>query len=232
MEIGGTVISSVEYNGKVSLVIFMAKCPLRCPHCHNSELLENGEKTTLEKIFKTIDESSDYIDAVTISGNEPLVQFEEVIKILKYSKSLGLKTKVDTSGCYPERLDKVLKYTDYIAIDIKAPFDKYKEIIGSDIGKKVEKSMRMANMSPNTFLECRTTYVPTLLDHKDIRQISREIICDLYTLQQFRSKNVLVNKLKDIKSPSLSELKELAKEIKPILKKVKIKTSAFGEKCI
>jgi pyruvate formate lyase activating enzyme len=232
MEIGGTIISSVEYDGKISLVIFMAKCPLRCPYCHNSELLENGEETTLPEIFTKINDSVDYIDAVVISGGEPLVQSKDVIEILKYSKSLGLKTKVDTSGCYPKRLEDLLKFTDYLAIDIKAPFDKYKEIIGTDVGNNVRKSMEMAKKSLNTFLECRTTYVPTLLNDEDIKQISREIHCDLYTLQQFRNNNVLDENLKDVKSPNPHELKKLAKEIKPVLNKVKVKTSEFGEECI
>ena len=232
MEIGGTIISSVEYHGKISLVIFMAKCPLRCPFCHNSELLENGEETSLEEIFEIIDDSVDYIDAVVVSGGEPLVQFEELIEILKYSKSLGLKTKVDTSGCYPERLKEVLNYTDYIAIDIKVPFDKYKKVIGTDIGNKVKKSMKIVNNDNNTFLECRTTYVPTLLNNNDIKQISHEIECDVYTLQQFRSKSVLDESLEEVESPNPFDLKELAKEIKPILNKVKVKTSEFGEEYI
>lgn len=232
MEIGGTIISSVEYNGKMSLVIFMAKCPLRCPYCHNSELLDNGEKTILEELYEIIDESADFVDAVVISGGEPLVHSEDVINLLKYSKSLNLKTKVDTSGCYPKRLEEVLKYVDYIAIDIKVPFDKYKEIIGADVGNNVKKSMEMANSAINTFLECRTTYVPTLLDPEDIKQISREIDCDLYTLQQFRSKSVLDDRLENVESPNPHELKKLAKEIKPILNKVKVKTSEFGEECI
>ncbi|RBQ23440.1 7-carboxy-7-deazaguanine synthase [Candidatus Methanobinarius endosymbioticus] len=232
MEIGGTIISSVEYNGKMSLVIFMAKCPLRCPYCHNSELLDNGEKTTLEEIYKTIDDSSDFIDAVVVSGGEPLVHSEELINILMHSKSLNLKTKVDTSGYYPKRLNEVLKYTDYIAIDIKVPFDKYKDIIGADVGNNVKKSMKMTSSNTNTFLECRTTYVPTLLNHDDIKQISHEIDCDLYTLQQFRSKSVLDDRLEDVESPNPNELKSLAREIKPFLNKVKIKTSEFGEEYI
>jgi pyruvate formate lyase activating enzyme len=232
MEIGGTIISSVEYEGKIALVIFMAKCPLRCPYCHNGELLENGEETSLKKIFKIINDSSDYIDGVVISGGEPLTQVEEVLEILKYSRSLGLKTKVDTSGCYPEQLHTLLKFTDYVAIDIKAPFEKYEEVVGMDIGNDVEKSMKIAIESPNTFLECRTTYVPSLLDHEDIKQISREIVCDLYTLQQFRNKSVLDKNLDDIESPNPHELKNLAKEVKGVLNKVKIRTSEFGDECI
>ncbi|MDR0900972.1 MAG: anaerobic ribonucleoside-triphosphate reductase activating protein [Methanobrevibacter sp.] len=233
MEIGGTVVSSLEYSGKMSLVIFMAKCPLRCPYCHNSEILEGGEPTTLEEIFKIIDDSVDYIDAVVISGGEPLVQIDELLEILKYSKSLGLKTKVDTSACYPKRLKKVLNYIDYLAIDVKAPFNRYKELTMFNIGNKVKNSIQIANDNKETFLECRTTYVPGLLDHEDIKQIANEISCDLYTLQQFRNKNVLDESLEDVKSPNPIELKILANEIQPIINtKVKIKTAEFGEECI
>jgi len=232
MEIGGTVISSVEYHGKISLVIFMAKCPLRCPYCHNNELLDGGKEVKLSEVFKIIDDSEEYIDAVVISGGEPLVQFEELVSILKYSRELKLKTKLDTSACYPDRIKKVLPYLDYLAIDVKAPYDKYKVVTGYDIGEKVEKSVKIANANPNIFLECRTTYVPNLLKSDDIKQISREIECDLYTIQQFRNKNVLDESLEDVKSPNPLELKKLAEEIKPILNKVKVKTSEFGEECI
>jgi pyruvate formate lyase activating enzyme len=81
-------------------------------------------------------------------------------------------------------------------------------------------------------LECRTTYVPNLLKYEDIKQISREIECDLYTLQQFRNKNVLDESLEDIESPNPNELRRLANEIKPVLNKVKVKTSEFGEESI
>jgi pyruvate formate lyase activating enzyme len=232
MEIGGTIISSVEYHGKISLVIFMAKCPLKCPYCHNSEILDGGKEVSLSEIFKIIDDSSEYIDAVVVSGGEPLVQIDDLVSILKYSKKLNLKTKLDTSAYYPDRIKKVLPYLDYLAIDIKAPYNKYEEIIGSNIGEKVKKSVKIVNNHQNIFLECRTTYVPNLLNSKDIKQISREIECDLYIIQQFRNKNVLDESLEDLESPNPNELKKLAKEIKPVLKKVKIKTSEFGEECV
>jgi len=232
METGGTLISSVEYNGKISLVIFMARCPLRCPYCHNSEILEDGKDMGLDELFKLIDSAIDYIDAVVVSGGEPLLQIKELSSILKYSKGLNLKTKIDTSGCYPERLEEILQYIDYIAIDIKAPFNKYKDIIGADIGDKVKKSMEISNKNENIFLECRTTYVPSLLTYDDIKQISNEITSDLYTLQQFRNKNVLDDKLKDIENPPPDELKNIAKKIKPFLKKINIKTAEFGEESI
>ena len=49
MYIGGTVISSVEFHGNMSLVIFMSKCPLACRYCHNVELLEDNTEWSFEK---------------------------------------------------------------------------------------------------------------------------------------------------------------------------------------
>ena len=54
MYIGGTVISSVEFHGNMSLVIFMSKCPLACRYCHNVELLEDNTQWTLDKVTSEI----------------------------------------------------------------------------------------------------------------------------------------------------------------------------------
>ncbi|MBU4535530.1 MAG: anaerobic ribonucleoside-triphosphate reductase activating protein [Euryarchaeota archaeon] len=232
MKIGGTNISSFDLPGKMALVIFTGGCTLRCPYCHNPEIIDGGDEVKLEEVFKKIEDASEFVDGVVITGGEPLMQCQDIKKILKYVHSQGLLAKLDTNGCFPERLQHIIELVDYVSLDIKAPFDRYEDLIGSDIGKEVEKSMEIVLNSPNTFLECRTTYVPTLLNEKDIYQISREINCDLYTLQQFRNRIVLDPSLESIPSPSREFLEELAKKIKPLLNKVKIKTSEFGEETI
>ncbi len=52
MYVGGTVISSVEFHGNMSLVIFMSKCPLACRYCHNAELLDDNTQLSFEEIKK------------------------------------------------------------------------------------------------------------------------------------------------------------------------------------
>ncbi|CDG64513.1 MAG: pyruvate formate lyase activating enzyme [Methanobacterium sp.] len=228
---GGVILSSLEYPGKISLVIFTGGCSLRCPYCHNPELIAGGDETSFSTIMKEIDESLDFIDAIVITGGEPTMQIKEVGQILEYSRRKGLKTKLDTNGCNPESLQEILELVDYVALDIKAPFSKYKKIIGEEIGEKVKKSMEIVADS-NVFLECRTTYVPGLLNPEDVYNIARTIKCDIYTLQQFRNRVVLDEKLKNTPNTDPKELKEIALKIKPQLGKVKIKTSQFGEEII
>lgn len=231
MMIGDMIVSSLEFPEKMSLVIFTGGCILRCPYCHNYELIDNGKSIELPEIFNKIESSMDFIDSVVITGGEALIQYDDVKKILKYSKKQGLETKLDTNGCFPDKLSELIDLMDYVALDIKAPFDKYEKIIGSDIGDKVKECMEICTDN-GIYLECRTTYVPFLMDPEDIIKIAKSITTDIYTIQQFRDKTVLDKKLQGTPVPSRDELKEIGEAVKPFLKKVRIKTAEFGNEFI
>ena len=234
MYVGGTVISSVEFHGNMSLVIFMSKCPLACRYCHNVELLEDNTERSLEEIKEEIDSSADFLDAIVISGGEPLVQTDDVIEILKYVRQIGLKTKLDTSGIYPEKIKKILDLDllDYVSLDVKTTFSKYRKITGANVGFQVKKSMDYIN-DAGVHLEIRTTYVPTLHTKKDIINLVDEINADIYTIQQFRNKNVLDPALEKVEVPNPHDLAKLAEEIKPYFDGVvKVKSGEFGEQII
>ena len=234
MYIGGTVLSSVEFHGNMSLVIFMSKCPLACRYCHNVELLEDETEWSFEKIKHEIDSSADFLDAIVISGGEPLVQVDAVAEILTYVRQIGLKTKLDTSGIYPDKLKQLLDLNllDFVSLDVKTTFSKYKKITGANIGFQVKKSMDLIN-EYGVHLEVRTTFVPTLHTKKDIRNLVDEIQADVYTIQQFRNKNVLDPALEKVEVPNPHDLAKLASEIKPYFDGiVKVKSAEFGEQII
>ncbi len=235
MYVGGTLISSVEFHGNMSLVIFMSKCPLACRYCHNVELLEDDTEKTFEEVKKDIDHAADFIDAVVISGGEPLMQLDALIELFTYIKSIGLKTKLDTSGIYPEKIEKLLELEllDFVSLDVKAPFEKYRKITGAKVGSQVKKSMKLLNEDSNVRLEVRTTYVPTLHTKKDIHNLVSDVEGDIYTIQQFRKKNVLDPALEEVEVPNPHDLIKLAEEIKPLFDGVvKVKTGEFGEQVI
>lgn len=234
MYIGGTVISSVEFHGNMSLVIFMSKCPLACRYCHNVELLEDNTEWSFEKVKEEIDSSADFLDAIVISGGEPLVQTDAVIEILTYVRQIGLKTKLDTSGIYPDKLKEILDLDllDFVSLDVKTTFSKYRKITGANVGFQVKKSMDLINKA-GVHLEARTTYVPTLHTKKDIINLVDEIEADIFTIQQFRNKNVLDPALEKVEVPNPHDLEKLAREIRPYFNGVvKVKSAEFGEKVI
>ena len=234
MYVGGSVISSVEFHGNMSLVIFMSKCPLACRYCHNVELLEDNTEKSFEEIKQEIDSSADFLDAIVISGGEPLLQNDAIIEIFKYVKEVGLKTKLDTSGIYPDHLKRILDLNllDYVSLDVKTTFSKYRKITGANVGFQVKKSMEMIN-DAGVHLEIRTTYVPTLHTKKDIKNLVDEIEAEVYTIQQFRNKNVLDPALEKVDVPNPHDLAEIAKEVKPYFDGiVKVKSGEFGEQVI
>ncbi|MBE6504482.1 MAG: anaerobic ribonucleoside-triphosphate reductase activating protein [Methanobrevibacter millerae] len=235
MYIGGTLISSVEFHGNMSLVIFMSKCPLACRYCHNVELLEDNTQKTFEEVKAEIDNSADFIDAVVISGGEPLMQLDALIELFTYIKSIGLKTKLDTSGIYPDKIEKLLELEllDFVSLDVKAPFEKYRKVTGSNVGSQVKKSMKLLSADENVRLEVRTTYVPTLHTKKDIHNLVLDVEGDIYTIQQFRNKNVLDPALEEVEVPNPHDLTKLAQDIKPLFDGiVKVKSAEFGEQII
>lgn len=232
VEVAGMAISSIEFSGKMALVIFTAGCMLRCPYCHNPDNIEGGDVYDVCEVFAKIDESIDFIDSVVVSGGEPLMQDTVVFEILNYAKSLGLETKLDTNGYYPEKLEEMIELVDYVALDIKAPFAKYEQIIGADIGSKVQRSMEICSEDPETYLECRTTYVPALMEPEDVVEIAKSIKCNMYTLQQFSNKTVLEESLLETVMPLRDDVKKIAESLKPFQANIKIKTYEFGEELI
>ncbi|WP_458402620.1 anaerobic ribonucleoside-triphosphate reductase activating protein [Methanobrevibacter sp.] len=235
MYIGGSVISSVEFHGNMSLVIFMSGCPLTCRYCHNVELLDDKTEKSFEEVKHEIDSSYDFLDAVVISGGEPLLQLDALIEIFTYVRKIGLKTKLDTSGIYPDRIQKLLdlKLLDFVSLDVKTVFSKYRKITGSNVGFQVKKSMEIINECDDVHLEVRTTYVPTLHTKKDIVNLADEIEADIYTIQQFRNKNVLDPALEKVEVPNPHDLAALAREVKPYFSgQVKVKSGEFGEQVI
>ena len=235
MYVGGTLISSIEFHGNMSLVIFMSKCPLACRYCHNVQLLEDDTEKTFEEIKSEIYNAADFIDAVVLSGGEPLMQLDALIELLTYIKGIGLKTKLDTSGIYPDKIEKLLDLglLDFVSLDVKAPFEKYRKVTGANVGSQVKKSMKLLNSDDNVHLEVRTTYVPTLHTKKDIHNLVNDVEGDIYTIQQFRNKNVLDPALEKVEVPNPHDLRKLAEQIRPLFDGVvKVKTGEFGEQII
>lgn len=103
-------------------VVFFQGCALRCPYCHNPDTwdLSGGEDFEAGALSQTIARNRAYIDGVTLSGGEPLLQAEFALELLKHLKSEGLHTAMDTSGYrIPDCLPELSKYTDLFLLDIK-----------------------------------------------------------------------------------------------------------------
>ncbi len=194
MQIAGLQKNSlVDYRGKVAAVVFVPFCNFDCFYCHNRMVLErNPDKKKYglideKDIFDFLDKRVGLIQGVVITGGEPTVH-SDLPDFIKKIKDKNFPVKLDSNGYRPEVIEDLIKNNliDSIAMDIKAPFEKYAQITGVEIdGNLIKKSISLIKKSGLDY-EFRTTVTPGF-DLDDIRSIC-EILgrVDRYVLQQFR----------------------------------------------
>ena len=195
MEIKGfNNLSLVDWDGKLSSVIFLPNCNFRCPFCYNSTLVlnpETVETVPFERVEDSLNKQREWIDGVCITGGEPTLQSDLPETCSKFKK-MGFLVKIDTNGTNPMMVKELMdrELIDYIAVDIKAPLtvQKYSEATGINSQKllgKVKETVRILLRSRMDY-EFRTTVVPTLHQGEDIKKICDDIKgCRKYVLQKF-----------------------------------------------
>jgi len=219
--------SLVDWDGKVTSVIFLPNCNFRCPMCHNYGLILHPERypdQDYEEIMNYLSENSDFLDGVVITGGEPTL-YEGLERICKDVRNLGLKVKIDTNGYMPDKLSKLLEddLVDYIAMDVKAPLreDIYSRLSGVKVDiERIKESIGIIKSSGIDY-EFRTTVVPSLLKPEDVIEISKELSpARRFAIQQFVPENSMSKVLREIKPYDKKILEELARECKRYINEV------------
>lgn len=143
----------VDFPGEVAATVFTPGCNLRCPYCHNPELVAPPYPVSLmpiDEVHLFLRKRAPVLGGVCITGGEPLLYAPSpagsnsggdgpggLADFIVFCKSLGLKVKLDTNGCFPRRLAPFLRgpggdgvsgggpLLDYIAMDIKTVPENY-----------------------------------------------------------------------------------------------------------
>ncbi len=184
--------SFIDYPGMISAIVFTQGCNFRCPFCHNPELVIPAlycDTIGPEEVFSYLEKRQGKLDAVVITGGEPTLQ-SGLEGFMRRIKSMGYRLKLDTNGSRPQVLRTILSHglADYVAMDIKAPLDRYAQVAGAlvnitDIQESID-----ALMDSGITHEFRTTLVGSLIDSSDVMKIVRMIEgAPLYVLQRFVS---------------------------------------------
>jgi len=220
MIIGGFQKTSLlDYPDMISSIIWTVGCNYNCPFCYNTELVYGTAKIiSEEEIFDHLKKRKGIVEALVISGGEPFLQ-KDLGVFCEKVKKLGYLVKIDTNGSFPDELKELIdkKLVDYVAVDIKAPKNKYETLAGVKIDiKKIQKTVDILQKSSVDY-EFRTTFVPKLLTKKDILEIGKWLKgSKKYYLQKFKSDVPLISsKLEGIKSYSKEDLGNILNEIKP-----------------
>lgn len=228
LKISGIVeLSTIDYPKHASAVVFLSGCNMKCGYCQNYEYITtNVSEMTAEEVFNSMDLM--FAEALVISGGEPTLQPEAVLKLAKIAKGKGFPVKLDTNGTNPDLVEKLISNNllNYIAIDVKAGFNNYEKITGykKEIKENILKIIDLCKKE-GIFVECRTTFIPELMDESDIEEIAKTVKnCDLYAIQQFDREHSYDKELCNVKRISEDDLIALGKIAKKYIENVKIKT--------
>ena len=134
MEIQGLQkMTLLDYPGKVACTVFLGGCDLRCPFCHNGELVEGEAPAALDdgELTAFLKKRQGLLDGVCVTGGEPLLR-PELEGLLGRIKEFGFPVKLDTNGSHPDRLRRLTEagLLDYVAMDIKNSPERYGETAG------------------------------------------------------------------------------------------------------
>ncbi|HZK39512.1 MAG TPA: anaerobic ribonucleoside-triphosphate reductase activating protein [Clostridia bacterium] len=189
MKIAGFAKTSfVDYPGKIACVVFTPHCNMKCGYCHNKHII-SGDVPLMDKadIVDYMIKRKDMLGALVITGGEPTLQ-TGLTEFIKKVKQLGLCVKLDTNGSNPGILQDLLakNLLDYVAMDVKAPLEKYSQVAGCPI------DINAITASIETLKKCsvpyefRTTFAPALTT-EDILEIGDLVQgTKNYCLQQYR----------------------------------------------
>ncbi len=181
--------SSVDYPGRQAAVLFTSGCPWRCPYCHNSHLWQSEATLSWPVVRQFLETRVGLLDAVVVSGGEPLAQAAAVREALIEARLLGFETAIHTAGISARRLRDMLGDLDWVGLDVKGPFAKYDAItLRKGGGGAARESVEILLQSGKPH-ELRTTVHPELLSADDLLAMVAELAAlgaPSVTLKSFR----------------------------------------------
>ena len=170
--VGIDKLSLLDYEDKVSVVLFAQACNFRCPFCHNGAAVLGASKQDeidFDEILAFLKTRTGLVDAVVFSGGEPTLL--EYLKVkIKAVRDLGFLIKLDTNGTNPKLLEELLDegLVDYVAMDIKNCPSLYNETCGvNNINiDNIKKSINLLMTKAKDY-EFRTTLVKEFHEKMD-----------------------------------------------------------------
>ncbi|HLD42544.1 MAG TPA: radical SAM protein [Candidatus Nanoarchaeia archaeon] len=221
-----TDLNKTLFNKEKVLTVLFSGCNFRCPWCFVPELLEFKEQKDVQGIKNDIRRLCPGKKSIIFSGGEPLLQKLTLRDLCIFSKSIGLKTGIETNGSRPDVLGSLLKedLLDFIALDLKTQFDEEQFeratqaqtffISGYQIMNDIRKSLRILKDYEDTIdIEIRTVIIPGILFRKeDLMAIAAELrhLRCTWRIQPFIPGKCVAKQIEQIEAPSDRFLETLA----------------------
>lgn len=133
MRLGGLrACSFIDFPGRLAAVVFTQGCNLRCPWCHNPDLVTGPPPAGAPdwpSVLALLQTRQGKLGGVVLTGGEPTLQ-EGLTEACRALRRLGLAIKLDTNGTRPQVLAALLDagLVDHVALDVKSDPAGYPEV--------------------------------------------------------------------------------------------------------
>ncbi|MBQ9116761.1 MAG: glycyl-radical enzyme activating protein [Clostridia bacterium] len=169
----------------IRTTVFFKGCPLNCKWCHNPEsqspdieIMRDNGSDEICGTYMTVQDVMDEVlkdkvfyknsgGGLTLSGGEPLMQFEFAYELLKQAKQNGIHTCVETCGfSTSENISKIAEFTDIFLYDWKLTNNKlHNEYTGVSNDLILENLKQIDEDGSKIILKC--PIIPNVNDTKD-----------------------------------------------------------------
>ena len=216
----------LDYPGRVACTVFFGGCEMRCPFCHNSELLDGNAPAVMTdgELIAFLEKRKGLLDGVAFTGGEPLLQ-KDLPELAGRIRELGYDVKLDTNGMHPDRLEKMLRegMVQYVAMDIKNDPERYAMTAGLekiDLGPIRESVSLLMNIGKD--YEFRTTAVAELHDDESFRGIGQWIKgARKYFIQKFTDRDTVP--FEGLHAPAKEQMEHWAEIVRPCIPAVELR---------
>lgn len=167
IRIAGFVNDSITDGPGLRFTLFTQGCPHKCEGCHNPQThdVNGGYEIDVDEIINKINENP-LLSGVTLSGGEPILQAENLIKIAKAVKDKGLNLALYSGFTFEQLIEKnskpinqLLSYVDVLidgkfvlnkrSLDLKFKGSTNQRVIDLPKSLKCKKVVEMQNSSWN-----------------------------------------------------------------------------------
>lgn len=165
---GCHIITAGEHSIDRSKCTRCNACAAACPY---SALEMKGETMDVDAVLVEVEKDREYYEAsgggLTVSGGEPLSQFEFTYELLFKAKEKKIHTCLETCGYVPtEKIIKIKNQVDLFLYDYKESDPKrHKQYTGVDNGLILKNLQELDKLGAKIILRC--PIIPGLNDRED-----------------------------------------------------------------
>jgi pyruvate formate lyase activating enzyme len=176
-----TPFTVLDYPDHLAAIVWFAKCNMRCIYCYNKDIVFGEGKISQKEALDFLDSRVGLLEAVVLSGGEATL-YDNLPEFCRKIKKKKFKIKLDSNGLNPDMIQLLVEenLVDYIALDYKAPKEKYYEITKDKHFDRFSTTLNFLIQKQFDF-EVRTTVHSDLLRVEEINRIIKDLIRRGYT---------------------------------------------------